>query len=282
MSNLNSNINQLSTGMVAIVGVPSDENSSFLRGPAQAPGQIRQVLHSGSSNMCAENGYDLGQERRLLDVGDLPLSHNTWQVDGSPIITGYIASLLEKDVRVLSLGGDHAVTFPIVQAFAAKYPGLTILHIDAHPDLYNVFEGSRVSHACPFARIMEARLARRLVQVGIRTLNEHQQAQAEKFGVEMIQMTEWQPGMALNLTGPLYLSLDLDGLDPAFAPGVSHHEPGGLTTREVIDLIQAIDVPLVGADIVELNPVRDVVGMTTAVAAKILKEIVVKMLKFNG
>ncbi|MCB9010107.1 MAG: agmatinase [Ardenticatenaceae bacterium] len=278
MNNFQARCNQLQPNMVAIVGVPSDENSSFLRGPAQAPGQIRQVLHSGSSNLCAENGHDLGQEPRLLDVGDMPLGPGTWQADGSPTITGHIASLLEKDARVLSLGGDHAVTFPIVQAFAAKYPDLTILHIDAHSDLYDEFEGSRVSHACPFARIMEAGHAKRLVQVGIRTLNAHQRAQAEKFGVEIIQMADWQPGMALNLTGPLYLSLDLDGLDPAFAPGVSHHEPGGLTTREVIDLIQAIDVPLVGADIVELNPVRDLVGMTTAVAAKLLMEIVVKLL----
>ena len=278
MKYFEANINQLSSGMVAIVGVPSDENSSFLRGPAQASGQIRQVLHSGSSNLCAENGHDLGQEPRLLDVGDMPLGPGTWQADGSPTIKGHIASLLEKDVRVLSLGGDHAVTFPIVQAFAAKYPDLSILHIDAHPDLYDTFEGSRVSHACPFARIMEAKLARRLVQVGIRTLNAHQKAQAEKFGVEIIQVADWQPKVAINLSGPLYLSLDLDGLDPAFAPGVSHHEPGGLTTREVINLIQAIDVPVVGADIVELNPVRDVVGMTTAVAAKLLKEIVVKLL----
>jgi agmatinase len=278
MDNFTSKIGQLSPGMVALVGVPSDENSSFLRGPALAPGHIRQVLQSGSANMCAENGHDLGQEPRLLDVGDMPLGYNTWQADGSSIITEHIASLLAKDARVLSLGGDHAVTFPIVQAFAAKYPDLTILHIDAHPDLYDEFEGSRVSHACPFARIMEAGLARRLVQVGIRTLNAQQKAQAERFGVEIIQMRDWQPGMALTITGPLYLSLDLDGLDPAFAPGVSHHEPGGLTTREVIDLIQAIDVQLVGADIVELNPVRDLVGMTTAVAAKLLKEIVVKLL----
>ena len=278
MNDFQTNLNQLSAGMAAIVGVPSDENSSFLRGPAQAPRQIRQVLYSGSSNLCAENGHDLGQEPRLLDIGDLPLGHETWQADGASVITGYIASLLAKDARILSLGGDHAVTFPIIQAFAAQFPDLTILHIDAHPDLYDEFEGSRVSHACPFARIMEAGLAKRLVQVGIRTLNAQQKAQAEKFGVEMIQMTAWQPGMALNLSGPLYLSLDLDGLDPAFAPGVSHHEPGGLTTREVIDLIQAIDVPLMGADIVELNPVRDLVGMTTAVAAKLLKEIAVKLL----
>lgn len=278
MNNFQANLNQLSPGMVAIVGVPSDENSSFLRGPAQAPGQIRQVLHSGSSNMCAENGHNLAQEPRLLDVGDMPLGHDTWQVDGSPLISGHITNLLEKDARVLSLGGDHAVTFPIVQAFAAKYPNLTILHIDAHPDLYDEFEGSKVSHACPFARIMEAGLAQRLVQVGIRTLNAAQKAQAERFGVEIFEMTDWQPGMALNLAGPLYLSLDLDGLDPAFAPGVSHHEPGGLTSREVIGLIQGIDVPLVGADLVELNPLRDLVGMTTAVATKLLKEIVVKLL----
>ena len=278
MNNFQANLTQLSSGMVAIVGVPSDENSSFLRGPALAPGQIRQVLHSGSANMCAENGHDLGTEPRLLDVGDMPLDANAWQANGSPTITAHITSLLEKEARVLSLGGDHAVTFPIVQAFAAQYPNLTILHLDAHPDLYDVFTGSHVSHACPFARIMEVGLARRLVQVGIRTLNAHQQAQAEKFGVEIIQMANWQPGMALNLMGPLYLSLDLDALDPAFAPGVSHHEPGGLTTREVIEIIQAIDVPLVGADIVELNPMRDPLGVTTAIAAKLLKEIVVKLL----
>lgn len=278
MSHFQANVDQLAPGMVAIVGVPSDQNSSFLRGSAQAPEQIRQVLHSGSSNLCAENGHDLSQEIRLLDVGDLPLGHDCWQADGSPAITNHITNLLEKEARVLSLGGDHAVTFPIVQAFAAKYPNLTILHLDAHPDLYDEFEGSRVSHACPFARIMEAGLAKRLVQVGIRTLNAQQKAQAERFGVEMVEMAGWQPGMQLLLTESLYLSLDLDVLDPAYAPGVSHHEPGGFTTRQVIEIIQSIDVPLVGADIVELNPVRDPLGVTTAVAAKLLKEIAVKLL----
>ena len=278
MSEFNTKIDQLAAGMVTIVGVPSDENSSFLRGPAQAPGQIRQVLHSGSSSLSAENGSDLGQESRLLDVGDMPLGHDAWQTDSSPAITGHITSLLNKEARVLSLGGDHAITFPIVQGLAAKYPDLTILHLDAHPDLYDEFEGSRISHACPFARIMEAGLARRLVQVGIRTLNAHQKAQAARFGVEIVEMVAWRAGMPLHLEGPLYLSLDMDVLDPAFAPGVSHHEPGGLSTREVIQIIQAIDVPLVGADIVELNPVRDPLGMTTAVAAKLLKEIVAKLL----
>ncbi|MCP4420656.1 MAG: agmatinase [Chloroflexi bacterium] len=278
MNDFKTKVAQLKPNMVAVVGVPSDENSSFLRGPAQAPSQIRHVLHSGASNLCAENGHDLGQEQRLLDVGDMPLGTNTWLANGSPTITQHIAALLEKETRVLSLGGDHAVTYPIVQAFAAKYPNLTILHLDAHPDLYDEFEGNPVSHASPFARIMEAGLARRLVQVGIRTLNGAQKAQANRFGVEIIEMMAWQPGMLLNLEGPLYLSLDMDALDPAFAPGVSHHEPGGFSTREVIQIIQEIDVPLVGADIVELNPVRDPLGVTTAVAAKLLKEIAAKLL----
>ncbi|HIP70995.1 MAG TPA: hypothetical protein EYH05_06325 [Anaerolineae bacterium] len=125
MNDFQTKISQLMPGMVAIVGVPSDENSSFLRGPAQAPNHIRQVLHNGAANLCAENGHNLGQEPRLLDVGDMPLGTNCWLADGSPMIAQHIASLLAKEVRVLSLGGDHAITFPVVQAFAAQYPNLS-------------------------------------------------------------------------------------------------------------------------------------------------------------
>ena len=89
---------------------------------------------------------------------------------------------------MLTLGGDHAITYPILRAYGPHYPDLTILHIDAHPDLYDELEGDRLSHACPFARIMEAGLARRLVQVGVRTLNPHQRQQAERFGVKIFEM----------------------------------------------------------------------------------------------
>jgi arginase family enzyme len=155
---------------------------------------------------------------------------------------------------------------------------LNILHLDAHPDLYDELDGNRRSHACPFARIMEEKLATRLVQVGIRTMNPHQRQQAERFNVEVIDMRHWQPGIPLEFDGPVYLSLDLDVLDPAFAPGVSHHEPGGLSTREVIHLIHSLKAPLVGADIVEYNPQRDPVGMTAMTAAKLLKEVVACMI----
>ena len=159
---------------------------------------------------------------------------------------------------------------------------LTILHIDAHPDLYDEFEGDRYSHACPFARIMEERLATRLVQVGIRTMSGPVRAQADRFGVEVIDMRAWEAGMRPVVAGPSYVSVDLDGLDPAFAPGVSHWEPGGLSVRDVIGMIQAIPGRIVGADVVELNPLRDHDGMTAMVAAKIVKELASAMLSTNS
>jgi arginase family enzyme len=118
-----------------------------------------------------------------------------------------------------------------------------------------------------------------LTQVGIRTLNTHQREQAQKFGVEIIEMKDFKNGQTLDLKGPLYISIDLDGFDPAFAPGVSHHEPGGLSTRAVLNLLQQIQVPIVGMDIVELNPTRDWHGMTAMLAAKLLRESLGLLLK---
>jgi len=144
--------------------------------------------------------------------------------------------------------------------------------------LYDEFEGSRVSHACPFARIMEERLAKRLVQIGIRTMVGHQREQAARFGVEVVGMAGLPAYERLKIGGPVYISFDLDVLDPAFAPGVSHREPGGMTVREAIAHLHAIEGTVVGADLVEFNPVQDVSGVTATVAAKIVKEILGKMI----
>ena len=165
-----------------------------------------------------------------------------------------------------------------MRAQAPRYPGLTLVHFDAHPDLYDEFEGDRLSHACPFARIMEEQLVSRLVQIGIRTLNAPQRAQVERFGVELVEMKDFRPDLVVDAGGPIYVSVDLDGLDPAFAPGVSHPEPGGLSTRDVIGVVQRLRGHVVGADVVELNPSRDIGGITAAVAAKIAKELAARML----
>lgn len=267
------------SGTVALVGVPWDENSSFLRGAALAPGKVRAALHSGESNLCSETGIDLSAEPRFRDLGDLVLGSGTVALGQ---IEQAVASTLAQGTRVLCLGGDHAITYPILRAYGATYVGLTVLQLDAHPDLYNEFDGNRHSHACAFARIMEEGLVKRLVQVGIRSTTTHQRSQAERFGVTVLEMREWQGDCCPGIEGPWYISLDLDVIDPGYAPGVSHHEPGGLTTRDVIRLIQGIRGPIVGADIVELNPKRDPLGVTAATAAKLLKELAARMLECDA
>jgi agmatinase len=177
----------------------------------------------------------------------------------------------------MSLGGDHSVSYPIIEAHKPFYPDLHILHFDAHADLYDNFDDNPYSHASPFARIMETGGIASLTQVGIRTLEPHQRAQAKRFGVNQIEMKNFSMDFIRELKGPLYISLDLDALDPAFAPGVSHHEPGGLSTRKMITMIQQIQVPVVGADLVEYNPTRDVKEMTAMVGYKLMKELIAIM-----
>lgn len=262
-------------GVPTLLGVPYDASSSFLRGPSEAPRCIREALHSPSANMWTEDLRDLGAGG-WRDGGDVALPTSG---DPRASIEDGVRALLNAGGRPLVLGGDHSITYPVLCAVASVHTELTILHIDAHADLYDEFEGDRFSHACPFARIMEERLAARLVQVGIRTLSGHQRAQADRFGVTVIDMRAWEQGVRPQLDGPLYVSLDIDALDPAYAPGVSHWEPGGLRTRDVITMLQQLRGPIVGADLVELNPQRDVSGRTAMVAAKLLKELLAAMMR---
>ena len=258
-----------------IIGLPYDLRSSFLRGAADAPPVIRAALRSSAGNQWSEDLHDLGEEGVLTDAGDLDLSSAS---DAGERIEAGIAAVLADHGRPIALGGDHAVTYHVMRSVYVAHGPCTVLHIDAHPDLYEEFEGDRFSHACPFARVMEERLASRLVQVGIRAMTAHQRAQADRFGVEVIDMRAWQSGARPSITGSVYLSIDLDGIDPAHTPGVSHREPGGLTVRDVIGLVQRIEGTLLGADIVEFNPSQDVGGLTAHVAAKLVKEVAARML----
>jgi arginase len=261
---------------VAVLGIPNDENSSFLRGAAGAPVRIRAAFQSPSTNKSTENGIDLGERTDWQDYGDLDFSAGG---DAFGLIEQRVGELLDAGHKLLSLGGDHAITYPILRAYAKQYPRLHILHFDAHPDLYDELDGNRHSHACPFARIMEEKLASSLLQVGIRTMNPHQQAQAERFGVNVVDMRSIPPDMVIEFTEPLYISLDLDVLDPAFAPGISHYEPGGLSTRELLRILQSVKGEIVGADLVEYNPERDPQGITAMVAAKLFKELLARILE---
>jgi arginase len=258
------------TPELRLIGAPTDRQSSFPRGAALAPPLIRAALHSDHGNMTAESGIELGVDLRLGDAGDLPLTEGEGD---DALIEAAVAEAAADGAVPLVLGGDHSITVPVLEALAAAHGAIDILHFDAHPDLYDDFEGNPRSHASPFARIMERNLARRLVQVGIRTLNRHCREQAERFGVEIVEMRYFAPDAVPQPTGPLYISIDMDGFDPAYAPGVSHHEPGGLSVRDVLAVLDRVRAPIVGADIVEYNPARDLNGVTAVLAAKLIREI---------
>jgi len=275
-------------GVPTLLGIPFDACSSYLRGAGEAPPKIREALHCTASNDWTELGVNLRADGIHEDAGDLKLadpgSRPTGEVQDTPedafhLIEEHVAALIAEGKRPVLLGGDHSITYPIVRGFARHCRALTIFHFDAHPDLYDEFEGNRLSHACPFARIMETGLAQRLVQVGIRGANQHQREQAKRFGVEIVEMRGLPAYDKLKADGPVYISFDVDVLDPAFAPGISHREPGGMSVREAIAHLHAIHATIVGADVVEYNPVQDVAGLTATVAAKILKEILGKMLQ---
>lgn len=261
-------------GSPVLLGIPFDANSSYLRGPALAPPLIRKAFHCDSSNLSTETDVDLSAGPPFSDAGDLKLTRK----GAFTAIEEGVSSLLKQGLRPVCMGGDHSITYPILRAFAGQYNNLTIVHFDAHPDLYDELDGNRLSHACPFARIMEEGCAKRLIQVGIRTLNDHQRRQAERFGVEILQMRDLPVHEKLKVDGPIYVSFDVDVLDPAFAPGISHREPGGMSVREAITHLHAITGKIVGADLVEYNPKQDVSQLTAMVCGRLLKEILGKVI----
>lgn len=262
------------TPRVALIGAPSDCHSSFLRGAAGAPAEIRAALASDHANSFAENGCEIGVDVVLEDRGDVVFADRleATSADDSALEHA-VSAAIDSGTMPLVLGGDHAISVPVVAVLFARHGPLDILHFDAHPDIYDDFGGDPRSHASPFARIMEAGHARRLVQVGIRTLNRHCREQAERFGVEIVEMRVFSVDAVPILDGPLYISMDMDGFDPSVAPGVAHLEPGGLTVREVLAVLARQTAPLVGADIVEFCPPRDPTRVTAVLAAKLVREL---------
>lgn len=253
---------------VGVLGIPFDAHSSYLRGPADAPAVIEPFLLEAGGNAWAENGVNLGEEGRFGYLGALGDADTGYEETEEAV-----GHLLAADTLPLVIGGDHSITYPVMRAIHDAHGPVHILHIDAHADIYDAFQGNPKSHASPFARIMENSLARSLTQVGIRTLTPDQREQIDRFGVNCIEMknfSRWNRALPEGLT---YLSIDLDGLDPAFAPGVSHCEPGGLSVRDVLGLIMSPGLQIVGADIVEYHPGRDIAQMTAYSVGKLVREI---------
>jgi arginase len=269
--------------LVTLLGVPWDGSSTGQRGAASAPPAIRQALWHPSSNPWNERGDNLSSSSVLEDGGDVPLASDAGATRTA--IESRVREMLAAGRKPLLLGGDHSITYPILRAWSGRAEPLSVLQFDAHGDLYDEWEGDRFSHASPFARIMEERLAGRLLQVGVRTLTAHQRSQASRFGVECLGPDRWREALPLVgriMKGPLYISLDLDVLEPMLAPGLSHPEPGGLLVRDLLEVLAAVRTPVVGADIVEYNPLLDLRDLTGRVAAKFVKELVGVMRRSTG
>ena len=256
-----------------LLGFEWDASSSHARGPALAPTIIKRLLTSEASSRHSIGLADMRAAIAGYDIPPLP-------EDGAAartIIEASVAKAIGAGETPLSIGGDHSVTFPILKAVAAKHGPVNLLHIDAHPDLHESYEGDRFSHASPFARAHEAGLIAQHAAVGIRCWDPGSKLQADRYGVAVLGAHELHAIPPALFKGPLYMSIDLDGLDPAFAPGVSHPEPGGLSTLDVLALIRRIEGPLIGADIVELNPERDPMLATARVVVRLVKELAAKL-----
>jgi agmatinase len=254
--------------MIALLGVPWDGGSSFERGAAAAPAAIRRRLHSAAGNAFAESGRDV--LAALVDCGDAEFPPDE---AGALAAIQVAAEQAAEEGPVLAIGGDHSVTLPLLRAAAARHGSLHVLHLDAHPDLYPELDGRRYSNASPFARAFEEGLLASLTQIGIRADTPAQAEMARRWGVAQFDPDEAVAFMPGNLRGPLYVSIDVDAFDPAFAPGVAHPESGGLLPRTAIRLIQHLPVAWVGADVVEVLPARDSAGIAVALAAKLVKEL---------
>jgi agmatinase len=259
---------------LVFAGLPDDSQSSFRRGSAAGPQRIRLAYDGNCYNAATESGVELAN--MVADLGDLP-SQRSWDLTARSY-QEFAARLFQSDKTPFFVGGDHAVTVPIIAALAEIGAPVHIIQIDAHPDLYPDYEGSRDSHACTISRALEMPHIASVTQFGIRTLNAAQMPQLERYHDRLhIFFARDLPGELPQLThipnaAPVYLTVDLDGFDPAYAPGVSHPVSGGLTPRQVLNFIQNAPWKLVGMDAVEVNPNLDVNDQTAILAARLLHE----------
>ncbi|MBI03399.1 MAG: agmatinase [Acidimicrobiaceae bacterium] len=270
---------------VAVVGVPLDTGTSNRPGARFGPRGIRSesVLIRPYNMATRAAPFD---SLRIDDTGDVAASPYDLQAAVSAIETHY-DSLLAHDLVTASMGGDHTVVLPILRSMAKKHGPVGLVHVDAHTDINDTMFDSKIAHGTPFRRAVEEGLldASRVVQIGVRGTG----YAADDFdwsreqGFRVVQAEEcWhrslEPLMAevRDQVGgrPVYLSFDIDGLDPAFAPGTGTPEVGGLTMPQALEVIRGCrGLDLVGCDLVEVAPIYDTSGMTSLVGANLVYEM---------
>jgi len=267
------------------VGVPFDIGTSNRSGARFGPRQIRaESALIRPYNMATRAApFDSLQ---VADIGDVPV--NPYNLAASiEIIERAYDAVAADDCRPLTLGGDHTIVLPILRALHRKHGPLGLVHVDAHADINDEMFGEKITHGTPFRRAVEEGLldGRRVVQIGLRatgyTAEDFDWPRAQGFRV--VQAEEcWHRSLAPLMKevhgqlaeGPVYLSFDIDGLDPAFAPGTGTPEIGGLTVIQALEIVRGCrGLDLVGCDLVEVSPPYDQSGNTALVAANLLYEM---------
>jgi agmatinase len=264
---------------LAFAALPCDQSSSIRRGSRVGPERIRLAYDGRVYNATTETGIDLSGA--VSDLGSWK-PESGWEETRA----AYAAQAMEVLARRQTLfvaGGDHGITIPLVAAAEVVGEHLHVVQLDAHPDLYPEYGGDPWSHACVATRILEMEHVASVTQIGIRTLN-HAQSEVARRHPGRLAIVEARDLRAGSILGHgdmpehlrpgarVWLTVDLDVFDPAFAPGVAHPVPGGLTPRQAIELIQESGWDLVGMDVVECLPERDEGDRTAILAARLLHE----------
>jgi agmatinase len=255
-----------------ILGVPYDRTQSHRRGAALASRAIREVSDSIETYSPALD-RDL-EDLRLGDLGDLPV-RNMEPSEMVAAVERAVASLDAGTLAVL-LGGDHTVTVGAIQALAARHADLAVVQFDAHADLRDEYGGSRWSHACTMRRVWEILGDNRIVQLGVRSGTREEFAFARQHCRCSLSALAMPETVQHDLHDrPVYLSVDIDVLDPAYAPGAGNPEPGGPSFTELIEALRLLNgLRVVMADVVEVSPPHDPSGVTAIAAAKLVRELV--------
>ena len=262
-----------------IIGIPMDYTVSYRPGTRSGPLAIRNVS-------IAIEDYSIYLDRSLLeykycDLGDLGLPFGNVK-DSLDIIEKAAESLLEDKKFPIFLGGEHLVSYPIIKAFAKRYPDLHIVHFDAHADLRSDYYGEESSHSTVMRKASELLGPSRIYQFGIRSGIKDEFDYAKKntrmFTEEVVRPL--QEVISELKDKPVYVSLDIDVVDPAYAPGTGTQEPGGCTSREIIQAVHLLgQLKVVGFDLVEVSPQLDFSERTALLAAKLIRESILSFLK---
>lgn len=267
---------------VILYGMPMDWTVSYRPGSRFGPNRIREVS-IGLEEYSPYLDREL-HEIPFFDAGDIPLPFGNAQ-KSLDLIEEYVDSILEKGKFPLGMGGEHLVSWPVFRAMHKKYPDLAIIHMDAHTDLREEYEGEPLSHSTPIRKVAGLIGPENVFSFGIRSGMKEEFEWAKEAGMHISKFEVLEPLKQVlpKLKGrPVYVTIDIDVLDPAHAPGTGTVDAGGITSKELLASIHAIagsDVQVVGADLVEVAPVYDHSDQTANTASKLLREMLLGFVK---